>query len=510
MKPGKVWLVGAGPGDPNLITVRGAEVLSTADVVLYDALSHPALLEGCRPDAELRNVGKRGGRQSPSQDWITEQLVELARAGKRVVRLKGGDPLLFARGAEEAEALSRAGIDFEIVPGLSSPATAAAYAGISLTHRDLSSSVTFITGTDREGVDWTPDAWQRLATATDTICVLMGMRKIREIAEAIVRGGRSANTPAAVIQWGARPEQRVLVSTLGAVADDVEKQGFTNPAIIVVGEVVELRQVLRWYDTKPLFGKRILVPRAAEQAKKTAAMIRERGAEPVIFPIIEIHEPPDGAPLARAIGALDVYDWVLFTSVNGVERFFAELARRKKDARAFGAARIGAIGPGTRDALVRHGIVADVMAHEYVGEGLARDVLAEGAKNVLLVRALIARDALPRLLREGGANVSVVPAYETKPASADRAAELRRLFEDGHVDAALFTSSSTVNGLVELLGKEAGSLLARTVVAAIGPVTSATLRERGLEANVAASEYTVVGLLDALEHHFRGSPHLVT
>jgi uroporphyrinogen III methyltransferase/synthase len=307
-----------------------------------------------------------------------------------------------------------------------------------------------------------------------------------------------------VIQWGARPEQRVLVSTLASVANDVEERGFTNPSVIVVGEVVRLRDVLRWYDTKPLFGKRILVPRAAEQAKKTAALIRERGAEPVIFPIIEIHTPPDGAPLARAIGELPRYDWVLFTSVNGVERFFAEVARAGRDARVFGSARVGAIGPGTRDALERRGIIADVMAHEYVGEGLARDVIAHGAKQVLVVRALVARDALPRLLREAGAHVDVVPAYETRPVPAEHGAELRGLFEEQRIDGVLFTSSSTVNGLVDLLGPGAAELLARTVVAAIGPVTSETLHDRGVPVAVLASEYTVPGLLDALEQHFRG------
>jgi uroporphyrinogen III methyltransferase/synthase len=260
---GKVWLVGAGPGDPSLITVRGLEALGQADVVLYDALSHPALLDACRADAELRNVGKRGGSVSPSQAWITEQLIELARAGRCEVRLKGGDPMLFARGAEEAEDLAAAGIPFEIVPGLSSPVAAAAYAGIALTHRDLSSSVTFITGSDKAGVDWTPDAWRRIATATETLCVLMGMRRIDEITAALVSGGRPPETPAAVIQWGARPEQRVLVSTLGAIAADTRREGLSNPAVIVVGDVVSLREKIRWYDRKPLFGKRILVPRAA-------------------------------------------------------------------------------------------------------------------------------------------------------------------------------------------------------------------------------------------------------
>jgi uroporphyrinogen III methyltransferase/synthase len=503
MTPGKVWLVGAGPGDPALITVRGLAVLRDADVVLYDALSHPALLAECSARAELRNVGKRGGQNNPSQDWITEQLVELARDGKRVVRLKGGDPMLFARGAEEAEALARAGVPFEIVPGLSSPVAAAAYAGISLTHRDLSSSVTFITGTDREGVEWTPDAWTRLATATDTICVLMGMRRIQDIAAALMAGGRAAETPAAVIQWGARPEQRVLVSTLRNVAADANRDGFSNPAVIIVGEVVKLRDALAWYDNQPLFGKRILVPRAAHQATVTATAIRERGAEPVLFPVIELNDPPDPSPLQQALQDLSLYDWVLFTSANGVERFFAALVVAGRDARALGAARVGVIGPATQVAVERFGIRPDVVAREFVGEGLAKAVLELGpVKRVLLARALVARDTLPELLRAAGAVVDVVPVYQTMPPSAERGAAFREMFETGGVDTILFTSSSTVDGVVSLLGDAASRILSRVVLASIGPVTSATLRARGLEPTLMAKDYTVAGLLDALETHF--------
>lgn len=501
MASGKVWLVGAGPGDPSLITVRGLSVLERADVVLFDALSHPALLEACRPDAELRSVGKRGGRESPSQAWITAQLIELARAGKTVCRLKGGDPLLFARGAEEAEDLAAAGVAFEIVPGVSSPVAASAYAGISLTHRDLSSSVTFITGSDREGVEWTDDAWKRLATATDTICVLMGMRRIEEICAALVAGGRDETTPAAVVQWVARPEQRVLVSTLGEIAAAARREGYTNPAVVIVGEVVRLREKLRWYDARPLFGKRILIPRPPRQAKDTAAAIRDRGAEPVVFPAIEICDPPDPEPLKRALSDLGRFDWILFTSANGVDRFFAALELAGRDARALGASRVGVIGPGTRAALGRQGIRADAMATEFVGEGLARTILEQGAKRVLIVRALVARDALPDLLRQGGVETEVVPVYETRRASKEKAASLRALFRDGGIDAVLFTSSSTVEGIVELLGDDAVSLLSRVTVASIGPITTETAKSRGLAVDVVATEYTVEGLLEALERH---------
>ncbi len=496
---GKVWLVGAGPGDPGLITVRGRELLARADVVLHDALTHPALLEACRAGAELHDVGKRFGAPNPqTQDAITHQLIELARAGKQVVRLKGGDSFLFARGAEEAEALVAASVAFEVVPGLSSPIGTSAYAGIPLTHRELSSSVAFITGSDRSGKEWSPEAWRKLATATDTLCVLMGMRSIDAITRALIDGGRAGSTPAAVIQWGAGPRQRVVVDTLGGIARAAVAAGMKNPAVIVIGEVVELREKLRWYDVLPLFGKRVLIPRPEQQARETAAAVRARGAEPVVFPVIEIAPPPDAGPLRRALGTLGSYDWVLFTSANGVERAVEQLHSTGRDARAFGAARIGAIGPSTASALSAHGLSADVVAEEHVGEALASAVIARGVgRRVLLLRALEAREALPDALRAAGAQVDVVAAYMTRHVDAERAAALRRIVAD--VDIVLFTASSTVAAVATLLGAQATTLLGAVTVASIGPVTSAACRERGIEVAVTAESYTVEGLLDALE-----------
>jgi len=499
---GKAWLVGAGPGDPGLITVRGLEVLGLADVVLYDALAHPSLLEAC-PNAEKIHVGKRYGIESPSQDDINEQIILHARAGKKVVRLKGGDPFLFARGSEEATALARAGIPFEVVPGIPSAVGASAYAGLSLTHRDLSSSVTIITGSDKAGTEWSPDAWKKLATATDTICVLMGMRRIEEITSAIVEGGRPASTPAAVVQWGARPEQRVVTGTLADIAARVRAAGVTNPAVIFVGDVVTLRDELRWFDNRPLFGKRVLVPRAPHQAGATARAIRERGAEPVVFPVIEIGDPPDPARLLRAAQEAASYDWVVFTSANGVERFFAALAASGRDARGFGAAKVAVIGPKTKAALAAYGIAADLMADEYVGEAVGQALLERGpVRRVLIPRALVARDALPEMLRKAGAAVDVVAAYETRPASRERAEALREMFTRGRVDVALFTSGSTVSSLCDLLGDDAASLLERVTVGSIGPITSRALAERGVTPQVTAEKFTVAGLLDALEAHF--------
>jgi uroporphyrinogen III methyltransferase/synthase len=499
---GKVWLVGAGAGEPGLITVRGQAVLSRADVVLYDALAHPALLENC-PAAELRSVGKRYAEESTGQDEIIRQMIELARQGKRVVRLKGGDPFMFARGAEEALALAEAGIKFEIVPGVSSPVATSAYAGISLTHRDVSGSVTFITGSDRAGKEWSPESWKKLATATDTICVLMGMRRIGEIAQAIIDGGRAASTPAAVIHWGARPEQRVVTSTLDRIAETAAQAGLKNPSIILVGEVVTLREKLSWYDSRPLSGKRVVIPRAADQARDTANALRERGAVPVLLPMIEIAPPPEPSRFSRAVAELRRYDWVLLTSANAVEQLRLELSRLGLDARAFGAALVGAVGPKTAEALERLGIKPDVVAQEFVGEGLAHAVLAEGTpRRVLLLRALAGREALPDALRARGTEVDVVAAYETKALVSSGAALAERI-ESGSADAVLFTSSSTVTSTLDALGESAKERLSRIVIASIGPVTTRTLRAAGLEPTVQAGVYTVEGLLDALEAHFK-------
>ena len=503
MSSGKVWLVGAGPGTRDLITVRGWRVLQAADAVLYDALSHPGLLEFCRSDADVRNVGKRGGLDNPSQEWITSQLIELARAGKRVVRLKGGDPFLFARGAEEAEALAEAGISFEVVPGISSPVGTTAYAGIPLTHRGLSNSVTFITGTESAGQEWSPDAWQKLATATSTICILMGMRRLGKIAQALIAGGRDARTPTAVVQWGARPKQVVVTTTLGEVASVAIQRGLSNPAVVIVGEVVALRQTLAWYDKQPLFSKRLLLPRPEHQAAESASAILDRGAEPVVFPTIEITAPPEPERVDQAIQELGAYDWCLFTSANGVERFFERLRATGKDSRALGPCKVGVIGPKTALALERYGIRPDAVATEFLGEGLARAVLEVGTpRRVLIPRALVARDELPRLLTQSGARVDVVPVYATQAVSSERASRLVELFENEGLDVALFTSSSTVQSLMALLGERAAALLAKVTVASIGPITTQTLVDAGVRVDVTAHQFTVEGLLDALESHF--------
>lgn len=500
---GKVWLVGAGPGDPDLITLRGRRALGRAEVVLYDALSHPDLLHYAPPGAEMRPVGKRGGSLSPEQTWITEQLVALARAGRRVVRLKGGDPSLFARGAEEALALRRAGVAFEIVPGVPSPIAAAAFAGVPLTHRDFSSSVAFITGSDRRGKAWSPEAWKRLATATDTLCVLMGMRNLRAIVQALIAGGRSPATPAAVVQWAGRAEQRTVVSTLDAIEESVAEAQIQNPALLLIGSVVNLRPELDWFESRPLFGKRVAIARPHHQATETAAAVRDRGAVPLVRPAIEIVPPPDPAPLAAAAAAVGTYDACVFTSANAVRFFFAALQAAQLDSRVFGSCKLAAIGPRTAAALEPYGLRPDWVATQFVGESLAEAVLEGGtARRVLLPRALVAREELPQRLRAAGLQVDVVHAYETRPIGPARAERLRLELEAGEVDSLLFTSSSMVDAVVAMLGAGAARVLSQTAVASIGPITTRTAERHGVRVDVAASTYTVGGLLDALEKHF--------
>lgn len=511
-RPGVVYLVGAGPGDPGLLTLRGAELLATADVVLHDELVHPSLLDGVREGAEVRSVGKRGGdrvAKDAKQAEIDAELVALGRAGRSVVRLKGGDPFLFGRGSEEAEALARAGVPFEVVPGVCSPLGATAYAGISLTHRNIASSVTIVSGVTRAGK---PFDWSELASVRGTICVLMGMQALDAVVAGLLGPGRrEPSTPAAAIQWGTRAEQRVVTSRLDDLPRRVQEAGLKSPAVLVIGAVTALRDALRWFDRKPLFGKRVLVTRPRHQARSTARLIRQRGGEAVELATIEIHPPPDPARVTEAVRGLSRYHAVVLTSENGVACFFRELARLGLDARAFGAARIAAIGPGTAAALAGHGIRADIIPTEFRGEELAEailadPVLAERLKSsppvrVLLPRALVAREILPERLRAAGCEVDVVPVYETRPASPARRDELRRALGAGQIDAVLLTSSSTVDSLCALLGDDAAAQLDGVLLASIGPITTATAEKRGLRVGVTADVSTIPGLLDALERH---------
>lgn len=504
-------MLGAGPGDPSLITVRALEILRRADVVLYDALVHEDLLNACDPAAEKIFVGKRAGRENERQPSINERLVQEARAGRNVVRLKGGDPYLFGRGSEEAEYLAEHDVTFEVVPGVTSPLAVCAYAGISLTHRELASSVAFITAVESGGEDETTHDWNKLATATDTLVIFMGVRKLGAIMAKLIEHGRSADTPAAVFQWASLPQQATVVGTVGTIALLAGEASIGLPALTVVGDVVRLRERLRWYDVLPLFGKKVLVGRAEEQSEEFRRMLRERGADPVSHPLIRIAPPDDGQALTNAVANAGSYDWVVFTSANAVHAFFAAARAAGRDARVFGSAKVCTIGPATRDALASFGIHADLMPSEYRGEAVADAILKASAGKtdlrVLLPRALVARDVLPDTLRASGATVDVVVAYQTLPPTEDARRALRHAIEHRQVDVVVLTSPSSVENLVAALGSDATALLQGFVIASIGPITSAALAKHKIAVTVSASEYTTPGLLDALERYYTEQNH---
>jgi uroporphyrinogen III methyltransferase/synthase len=477
-----VYLVGAGPGDPGLITVRGAEVLARADVVVYDRLSVESLLELAPPDAERISVGKAPGRARVPQAEINALLVERGKAGEEVVRLKGGDPFVFARGGEEVAALRAAGVPFEIVPGITSAVAVPAYAGVPVTYRGLSSSFTIVTG--QEGEAGVPVAWEALARLGGTIAVLMGVAKREEIARRLMAGGLPADTPVAAITWGTRPEQRTVRATLGTLAGAPVE----SPAVMLIGAVASLD--LPWYEDRPLFGKRIIVTRAREQASGLVERLHELGAATVELPVIEIGEPADGgAALREAARRASDYDWVAFTSANSVRRFFAALGEVGCDTRALGGRRVAAIGPGTADALAAAGIRADLVPERFVAESLL-DAFPDGPGRVLLPRAAVARDALPAGLAYRGWDVDVVEAYRT--AVGRPAPEALAAAASAH--AVTFTSSSTVTNYLAV----AGDVPVPPVVACIGPITADTARAAGLTVDVVAAEHTIEGLVEAL------------
>jgi uroporphyrinogen III methyltransferase/synthase len=503
---GKVYLVGAGPGDPELITARGLRMLRDADVVLYDALVHPDQLHATKPDAELVFVGKRAGRVSERQASINRRLVEAARAGKTVVRLKGGDPYLFGRGSEEAELLAAAGVPFEVVPGVPSPLAATAYAGLSLTHRELASSVAYVTATESVEKDRTDHDWSKLATATQTLVIFMGMRKLDSLAQLLVEHGRPADTPVAVVQWASLPRQRTVVGTLANIHALATEAGLGLPALTIVGDVVRLRENLRWFDTKPLFAKRVMITRAVQQAGSLATLLRDEGAQPILAPTIRLAPPEDPGPLRDAVTHLDCYDWVLFTSGNAVDAFFSALREAGLDLRALGRAKACAIGNKTASALVEHGVRADLIPADARAEGVIealRPLLAERTR-ILLPRAEVAREVLPDSLRDAGAEVDVVTAYRNLPPEAQDADRIRALVDPAEVDAVLFTSSSTVQNLYDSLGQDAASRLNTVKLFSIGPVTTKTAEDLGLTIQATSEQRTVESLVASLRTYYAG------
>jgi uroporphyrinogen III methyltransferase / synthase len=496
---GKVFLVGAGPGDPGLLTLRAAQVLQTADVLLYDALASDAVVAMAPSQCERIFVGKRGGDHAMAQAQIDDLAIAKAREGLRVVRLKGGDPFVFGRGGEEAQALHEAGVAFEIVPGITSALAVPAYAGIPVTHREYAASFTVLTGHEDPGKSISTLDWGKLADPNRTLIMLMAMGNLREIAHQLVAHGLSGATTVAVVQNGTRPTQRTLSGTLATIADDVASAGIEAPAIVVVGGVAALRERLRWFDNSALFGKRVLVTRAGAQSDAFARALLARGAEPIVAPTIELEPPDDPAAGEHVLDDLASFAWIVFTSQNGVDRLFERLAVRGADARAFAGIKVAAIGERTADRLRAYGLRADVVPGEFIAEAVADAVIERSRPDdrVLVYRAQEARDVLPRMLEEAGRAVTIVPAYKTvvpnDPAFARKAAR---------ADVLTFTSASTVRGFGILLGGDAQAAARGKCVACIGPVTARAARDAGLHVDIIADRYTTVGLLDALEAYF--------
>ena len=511
--PGKVFLVGAGPGDPGLITVKGLRCLQQADVVVYDRLMDPALLQSASPDADLVFVGKERGRQALTQDEINDLLVEQASDSKTVVRLKGGDPFVFGRGGEEAQVLARHAIPFEVVPGITSAIAAAAYAGIPVTQRRLATCFTVVSGSEDPSKPESSIPWDVLARTGGTLVVLMGWAALQSILKTLQQEGMAAETPVALVQWGTWTKQQTVDGTLADVVAKAEKAGLTPPVVAVIGPVAGLRNELRWFDRKPLFGKKVLITRSRTQSSRLRALLDEQGAESLELPSIEIAPLEDNSeldrilaqygllPLETPFGTISKF-WMIFSSTNAVDAVFARLDNYGQDSRVFADSTIGAIGPATATALARRGIRADFVPTTAVSETVVAELTDREwyGVPVLLPGADIGRDVVARGLADLGARIERVTAYRTVTPE-DAAPNARQLLAQG-VDVVTFTSSSTVRNLLNILEGDK-SLLEPSLIACIGPVTAGTARELGLRVDLQADEHTVEGLVEALVTHYR-------
>ncbi|MFQ6132377.1 MAG: uroporphyrinogen-III C-methyltransferase [Armatimonadota bacterium] len=507
MARGIVYLVGAGPGDPGLITLKGVRCLQKSDVIVLDRLASPGLLDHARADVEVIYVGKQAAQHTMRQEQINQLLVDLAREGKVVTRLKGGDPFVFGRGGEEAEALAQAGAAFEIVPGVTSLTAAPAYAGIPVTHRGCASSVALVTGHEDPTKQASALNWEHLAQGTDTICFAMGMGNLPEIAARLIEHGRPPHTPVALVRWGTTPRQEVLAGRLDGIARQAQEAGFKAPAIILVGEVARLRGSLRWFDDRPLFGKRIVVTRTRAQASELVHLLREQGAEAIEFPVIRIVPPESYQELDAGIARMDSYDWLVFTSPNAIDMLLERCHQLGRDIRALGRARICALGPATARSLEEKGLRVDLVPDEYIAEAVAEALGEQGiaGKRVLLARARAAREVLPERLREMGAEVDVAPAYETVLEESE-AEPMRERLRRGEVDAITFTSSSTVRNFVALIGPDETVQLTRDVlIACIGPITAQAAEDLGLHVGLVA-EPPISDFVQSLVEHYDAVP----
>lgn len=495
----KVYLIGAGPGDPGLLTIKGKEILEKADVIVYDFLANDAFLNYAKPSAEIIYVGKKGNNHTLPQDGINALIIEKAKEGKVVARLKGGDPYMFGRGGEEAEELLDAGVPFEEVPGITSAIAGPAYAGIPLTHRSYASSVAFITGHENPDKPESSHNWDALAKGTSTLVFFMGMKNLPEISRKLIAAGMSPDKPAALVRWGTTPRHRSLVATIATLPEESVKHGFSNPSLIIVGEVVRLRDRLNWFEQKPLLGKSVVVTRAREQASGLAGSLGELGADVIQFPTIKINPLADYSAVHTAIAKLSGYAWVVFTSVNGVKHFWNQLAACSLDSRALAGCKIAAIGPATAAALVDRGITPDFVPDSYVAEGVVAGMLERGmgGKRVLLPRATEAREILPEELRKAGAVVDVLPVYVTVPAGEQQDDVLERM-EQGELNCITFGSSSTVDNFFSLVPAEKLKEHPEVKLACIGPITARTLESYGFKADIQPKAFTIPALVDEL------------
>jgi uroporphyrinogen III methyltransferase/synthase len=499
-----VYLVGAGPGDPGLITVKGKKCIEAADVIIYDYLAPPALLKYARKTAELIYVGKKGGEHTLTQDRINALIVDKAKSGAIVARLKGGDPFIFGRGGEEAEVLVKEGIAFEIVPGVTSAIAAPAYAGIPLTHRKFASTVAFVTGHEDPAKEESSIDWAALAKGIGTLVFFMGVKNLPNIIQHLTEHGKPPDTPVALVRWGTTPQQVTVSGTFENIVQRVKKAGVKAPAIIVVGDVVDLRQTLKWFETRPLAGKRIVVTRARPQASELVKMLTDAGAECLECPTIKILPPKDQTALKRAVQSLSAYDWIVFTSVNGVTFFFERLFADNKDVRALNRMRTAAIGPATAQRLFEFGLKSDIVPQTYRAESVVEAFGKEDikGKKILLPRADEARPLLPIELTRMGAQVDEVTAYRTLK-DLENADILIQGFEEKTVDLVTFTSSSTVKNFKALLPADRFKQLIDGVkVASIGPITAETAMNLGFDVHIVADAFTIPGLCEAIIRYY--------
>ncbi|NOR23512.1 MAG: uroporphyrinogen-III C-methyltransferase [Desulforhopalus sp.] len=509
-KSGKVYLVGAGPGDPGLITVRGKNLLERAEVVVYDYLASKKLLKHAPASAELIYVGKKGGvKHTHTQEEINQMLVDHALAGKTVVRLKGGDPFIFGRGGEEVEKLHEAGAPFEVVPGVTSATAAATYAGIPITHRDYTASVAFVTGHEDPTKENSNIDWSKLSTGAGTLVIYMGIKNLPIIVENLIKYGRDPKTPVAVVRWASTPEQRSVVGTLETITQVVVEAGVKPPALIIVGEVVKLRDTIDWYEKRPLFNKKIIVTRTREQASDLVAGLEEFGANCLEYSTIHIKPVESCEVLDGELERLEEYHWILFTSLNGVKYFFERLYSKGMDARDLKGPDLAVVGKSTADLLLRYGLNADLIPSTFTGEGLAESLLDQGVegRNILIPRALQAREILPETLRGAGAQVTVAPVYENCPAEGDKE-NLREELENGGVEMITFTSSSTVRNFLAMIDmenqEELQKILAGVKIAAIGPITAKTITDNGLQVDIQPEEFTIPAMIQSIVGYYNG------